>query len=68
MIMLSALITLTLFAALYIFWPPDILSTREVTPYISELDVGIIWILVFAWGAYAIYYGIKEWKGGENGP
>lgn len=63
--MIGSLITATLFVFLYIFWPPSIQSVQEITPYISDMDVSLIWGLVLLWAMYGVYYILKQ-KGGED--
>jgi hypothetical protein len=63
---MKTLITLTLFALAFIFWPPAIKSVSQPTPYLTDLDLGLLWFLAVIWSIYAIYYFIKEWKGDKD--
>jgi cytochrome c oxidase assembly factor CtaG len=63
---MNILITVSLFLVGFIFWPPTIKSVSQPTPYLTDVDLGLLWFLAIIWSVYAVYYFIKEMKGGKD--
>lgn len=63
---MKTLVTISLLLLGFIFWPPTIKSVSQTTPYLTDLDLGLLWFIAIMWSVYAIYYFIKEWKGDKN--